>query len=180
MNKRLYLDTNVLLAVHAPMDKGHNGSATVVRAVEEGRLDAVTSTLTLIEVASAVKRSSQKFSRATTISDHEIPGSFVRKTLNTKNLEFIGMGSEMSLGHESRFRIPAVYAVALKAVRTLPLKTLDLLHIASAYAAVRLMGKTLDYFATLDRGILDAGREVKSFLGCPPVTPDEVVKLEDI
>jgi len=166
--KRLYLDTNILLAVYAPMDKGHKNSAKIVGAVEAGQVNALTSTLTLIEIASAVKRASRKFARATSSDQEMIPGSFVRKTLRLKNLEYVGL------------RIPAVYAVALKAVRTLPLRTLDLLHVASAYAAVRLLGKQLDYFTTLDEEILDAGREIKTLLGCPSVTPDEIIKLEGL
>jgi hypothetical protein len=75
---------------------------------------------------------------------------------------------------------PAVYAIALKAVRTLPLRTLDLLHVASAYAAIRLHSKELDYFTTLDSGILSARKEIKTFLGCPSVTLDEVVTLEGL
>ncbi len=47
-------------------------------------------------------------------------------------------------------------------------------------AAIRLHGKELDFFTTLDRGILDARREIKTLLGCPSVTPDEVVTLEGL
>jgi len=162
------------------MDRGHKNSTKVVAAVETGQVNAVTSTLTLIEIASAVKRASRKFARATYPDDQIIPGSFIRRTLRLKNLEFIGLGSEISLNQESRVRIPAVYAAALKSVRTLPLRTLDLLHIASAYAAVRLLGKQLDYFTTLDEEILDSRREIKRLLGCSPVTPDEIVKLEGL
>jgi predicted nucleic acid-binding protein len=175
--KSLYLDTNVLLAVHAPGDKGHRSSAKLLTAVEEGHAKALTSTLTLIEIASAVKRSSNKFAKNDG-SDQELPGSFVRRTLRTRNLEYVNLGAEIPLGQESQARIPSVYAIALKAVRTLPLKTLDLLHIASAYAAIRLHGKQLDYFTTLDAGILDHRKEIKTFLGCPSATPDEVVTLE--
>ena len=178
--KRLYLDTNILLALYAPMDKGHKNSAKIVGAVEAGQVNALTSTLTLIEIASAVKRASRKFARATSSDQEMIPGSFVRKTLRLKNLEYVGLGSEISLHTESDVRIPAVYAVALKAVRTLPLRTSDLLHVASAYAAVRLLGKQLDYFTTLDEEILDACREIKTLLGCPSVTPDEIIKLEGL
>jgi predicted nucleic acid-binding protein len=172
--KSLYLDTNVFLAVHSPGDRGHGGSVTLLTAVEEGQAKAVTSTLTLIEIASAVKRSSNKFAKNG--SDQELPGSFVRRALRTKNLEYVGLGAEIPLGQEAR--VPSVYAIALKAVRTLPLKTLDLLHIASAYAAIRLHGRQLDYFTTLDEGILDHRKEVKTFLGCPSATPGEVVTLE--
>ena len=177
--KRIYLDTHVLLAIYAPEDKGHQSSTKLVSAVEDERVKALTSTLALIEIASAVKRSSRKFAQDEG-SDQELPGSFVRKTLQIKNLEYINLGTETPLGQESQTRIPAVYAIALKAVRTLPLRTLDLLHVASAYAAIRLHGKELDFFTTLDRGILDARREIKTLLGCPSVTPDEVVTLEDL
>ena len=162
------------------MDKGYKNSTKIVTAVEAGQLNAVTSTLTLIEIASAVKRASRKFARATDSEDQTIPGSFIRRTLRLKNLQYIGLGSEISLNQESRVRIPSVYAAALKAVRTLPLRTLDLLHVASAYTAVRLLGNQLDYFTTLDEEILDFRREIKTFLGCSPVTPDEIVKLEGL
>ncbi len=177
--KSLYLDTNVLLAVYAPGDKGHKSSAKIVRAVEEGQVKALTSTLTLVEIASAVKRSSRKFAKSHG-SDPELPGSFVRRTLNTKNLEYISLGTEIPLGQDSQARVPAVYAIALKAVKTLPLRTLDLLHIASAYSAIRLHGKQLDYFTTLDGEILDARREIKTLLGCPTVSPDELATLEGL
>jgi len=177
--KRLYLDTNVLLAVYAPGDKGHKSSTKLVSAIEDERVKALTSTLTLIEIASTVKRSSRKFAQDEG-SDLELPGSFVRRTLNIKNLEYINLGTEILLGQESQARIPAVYAIALRAVRTLPLRTLDLIHVASAYAAIRLHGKEIDFFTTLDGGILEAKREIKTLLGCPTVTPDEVVTLEDL
>ncbi len=177
--KRLYVDTNILLAMYAPADRGHTSSTRLIKAVEEGLLEATTSTLTLIEIASAVKRAGRKFHPAKE-SDQELAGSFVRRVLRIKNLEYIGLGGEIPLGTGSAARIPAVYAAALKAVRTIPLRTLDLLHVASAYTAVRLLGKNLDYFATLDDGILEARREVKEFLGCPSVTPDEIVKIETL
>jgi predicted nucleic acid-binding protein len=169
----------VFLAVYAPEDKGHKSSSKLLAAIEEGQVKALTSTLTLIEIASTAKRSSRKVGPPH-VSDQELPGSFVRRVLKTQNLEFISVGSEIPLGHESQPRVPAVYAIALKAVRTLPLRTLDLLHVASAYAAIRLHGKELDYFTTLDRGILEARKEIKTFLGCPAITPDEAVTLEGI
>ena len=157
-------------------DKGHKSSARLVRAIEEGQAKALTSTLTLIEIASAIKRSSRKFAQEHS-SDQELPGSFVRRTLRTKNLEYFNLGTEIPLWQA---RIPAVYAIALKAARTLPLRTLDLLHVASAYAAIRLYGKQLDYFTTLDAGILEARKEIKTLLGCPTVSPEEVVTLEGL
>src|SRR5207245_11157594 len=107
------------------MDKGHKNSTKIVTAVEAGQLNAVTSTLTLIEIASAVKRASRKFAHATDSDDEIIHGSFIRRTLHLQNLQYIGLGSEISLNQESRVRIPTVYALAMKAVSNLTFRTLD-------------------------------------------------------
>jgi hypothetical protein len=48
----------------------------------------------------------------------------------------------------------------------------------TSYAAIRLHGLELDFFTTLEAGILGAKREIKTLLGRQSVTPDEVVKLE--
>ncbi len=88
------------------------------------------------------------------------------------------MGGEMALGVQVKVRIPLLFSAALKAVRTLPLRTLDLLHLAAAYTCVRLFREDLAFFVTLDEGILGLKREVKDFLGSPAVTPRELVSLE--
>ena len=77
-------------------------------------------------------------------------------------------------------KVPLVFTAALKAVKTLPLRTLELLHIASAYVAVRILGEDLGFFTTLDEGILDQSRMVREFLGCPVVRPSELVRLEGL
>jgi hypothetical protein len=75
-------------------------------------------------------------------------------------------------------RVPMLHTAAFRAIRTLPVRTLDLLHIASAYVAERLFGEELDYFSALDEGILDHAMQVREFLGSPAVTPSETVRLE--
>jgi hypothetical protein len=72
-----------------------------------------------------------------------------------------------------------LYTAAFRAIRTLPVRTLDLLHIASAYVAVMLSGEELDY-STLDESILDHAKQVREFLGSPAVTPSEIVRLEGL
>ena len=174
--KSFYLDTNVFLARYAPREKEHESCRKLFAALETGHLRAVTSTLTLVEISSSVRRAGEKFGGASV--SPETPGAFVRKALSTRGLSFIGMGNEISIGRgPTQTRIPAVFAIALKAVKQVSLKTLDLLHVSSAYTAVR-MGETLDFFATLDSGILESKRVLRQFLGCPVVTPSELVELE--
>ena len=58
--KRFYLDTNVFLARYASTEKEHNSSTRLLDALERGWIRAITSPLTLIEVASMVRRSHEK------------------------------------------------------------------------------------------------------------------------
>jgi predicted nucleic acid-binding protein len=174
--KSFYLDTNVFLARYAPREKEHESCRRLFAALETGHLRAVTSTLTLVEIASSVRRAGEKFGGASV--SPETPGAFVRRALSTRNLSFVGMGSEISIGRgPMQARVPAVFAIALKAVKQVSLRTLDLLHVASAFTTVR-MGETLDFFATLDAGILESKRALRQFLGCPIITPSELVELE--
>ena len=177
--KTYYLDTNIFLARYAPSEKEHEDCKKLLDSTEEGQLKAVTSTLTLVEIASAVKRSQSRFTETTTVA--KTAGAFVRRALTVRNLSYIPLGGEMSLGSQTvKVRVPLLFSAALKGVQTLPLRTLDLLHLASAYVTVRLFGEDLNFFATLDEGILNFRREVKEFLGCPAVTPNELVRLEGL
>ena len=149
-------------------------SKKLLESTEKGKIKAVTSTLTLVEIA----RSQKKFSESG--SGTYAPGAFVRRALGVRNLTYMPLGGEMAFGEQVKVRIPLLFSAALKAVRTLPLKTLDLLQLASAYTAVRLFREDMAFFVTLDDGTLGLRREIKDFLGYPAVTPKELVSLEGI
>ncbi len=173
------MDTNIFLARYSPSEKEHETSKRLLSSTEAGKIKAITSPLTLVEIASAVRRTQGKFSDST--SDARNTGSFVRRALAIRNLQYIPFGGEMLLGTKTtQAKIPLLFSAALKAVQSLPLRTLDLLHLASAYMTVRLFGEELDFFATLDDGILSFRREVKEFLGCPAITPGELVRIESL
>lgn len=148
-------------------------------ATENGKLRAFTATLTLVEIASVVRRSPGKFPEKT--SPAEAAGAFVRRALSLRNLTLLPLGGDMTIGTGGfQVKIPLLFSAALKAAKTIPVRTLDLLHLASAYMASRVFGEDLDFFTTLDDGILAYRREVKDFLGCPAVTPNELVRLESL
>ncbi len=177
--KNYYLDTNIFLARYSPGEKEHESSQRLLDATETGRLRAITSTLTLVEIASVVRRAPGKFPRKT--SPAEAAGAFVRRAMSVRNLTYVPFGGEMTLGQGGfQVKIPLLFSAALKAVKTVPARTLDLLHLASAYVASRVFGEDLDFFTTLDEGIMGFQREVRNFLGCPVVTPSELVHLEGL
>ncbi len=177
--KNYYLDTNIFLARYSPSEREHETSRTLLDATEEGKLRAITSTLTLVEIASVVRRSPGRFPERTSAPD--AAGAFVRRAISIRNLTYIPLGGEMALGPRgAQVKIPLLFSAALKAAKTIPVRTLDLLHLASAYVAARVLGEDLDFFTTLDEGILEFRKEVKNFLGCPAVTPNELVRLESL
>jgi len=93
--KRFYLDTNVFLSRYASREKEHNSSTRLLDALERGWIRAITSPLTLIEVASMVRRSHEKSREK--IRPVEAAGAFVRRILSPKNLGFVPMGGDMIL-----------------------------------------------------------------------------------
>ncbi len=165
--------------MYSPSEKEHEGSKTLLDATEAGKLRAITSTLTLVEIASVVRRSPGKFPEKTPPPD--AAGAFIRRALSVRNLSYLPIGGDMLLGTRGfQVKIPLVFSTALKAVKTVPVRTLDLLHLASAYVAVRVFGEDLGFFTTIDDGILNFRREVRNLLGCPAVTPSELVRLESL
>ncbi len=68
----------------------------------------------------------------------EIANAVMRSNRNSQNLN-----TPLILGSQAfKLKIPLLFSAALKGVQSISLKTLDLLHLASAYVAVRLSGKT--------------------------------------
>lgn len=159
----LYLDTNVFLARYAPHEPHHEEAKTLLQRIEKGELKAVTSTLTLIEVACTTSRAYDKLTVTTSsLNREEIMAAFLNRLVNTKNLDFIPLGGEVSATvGEQDVKIPAVYAVALEVASKTALKTLDTLHIASAMIASQLYGHNVSLFVTLDEGILKRHEEIR-------------------
>jgi len=177
--KSYYLDTNIFLARYSPSEKEHESSRTLVDATEKGKLRAITSTLTLVEIASVVRRSPGKFPEKTSPAD--AAGAFVRRALSVRNLTYLPLGGDMVIGSGGfQARIPLLFSAALKAAKTIPVRTLDLLHLASAYMAARFFAGALDFFTKLDEAIFGFRKEVRDFLGYPAVTPNELVRLESL
>jgi predicted nucleic acid-binding protein len=153
----LYLDSNVLLAKYAPLEPHHNEAKRLIQSIEKGEEKAFTSTLTLIETAATISRT-YNTPKKLTISREDLTGAFLKKIINIPNLDFIPQGGEISLNlGNKKIDLPATYSVALEVASVAQLKSLDALHIASALTATRIYGEKIDYFVTLDEGILNQG-----------------------
>jgi len=175
---RVYLDTNVILARYAPNEPQHDESKSLMKKIETGKLAAVTSVLTLVEVVCTTSRAYQKFdNEANALGREEVAGAFLRRLLNIKKLQFIPMGGELSVVAEQRqVKLPALYALALEIGSKTGVKTLDSLHLASASIASRIYGDKVDYFVTLDEDILKKHEELRCLIDSKIASPVNLKK----
>jgi predicted nucleic acid-binding protein len=162
----LYLDTNIILARYAPDELHHDEAKELLSKIESGRLSAVTSVLTLVEVVCTTSRAYERYDhKGEALGREEVAGAFLRRVLKIKSLEFIPMGGEVSVNvEEGHVELPALFALALEIGSKTGVKTLDTLHLASAAIAARIYGQKIDYFVTLDADILKRRDAISSLI----------------
>lgn len=170
----LYLDTNIFLARYAPEEPHHREAKTLINRVERGEQKALTSTLTLIETTATISRTYATLQKPP-YSREKLVGAYLKKIVNTSNLEFIPQGGDISLSlGEKTLDISATYSLAIEVASVTQLKSLDALHIASALTASRVYGHQIDYFVTLDDGILKQGEALET-MNIRAVSPANLV-----
>lgn len=178
MRTLVYLDTNVILARYAPDEPQHDKAENLLGKIEGGKLAAVTSVLTLVEVVSTTSRAYNRFAgKAESLERQEVAGAFLRRVINIKNLDFIPMGGEVSINvKERRVKLPALFAISLEIGSKTGVKTLDNLHLAAASIASRIYGRKIDYFITLDEDILKHRENIRELIETRIATPAEIVE----
>ena len=133
----IYVDTNVLIAYINPKDKLHENAKALLTRYSRDKL--VISQITILELYSV-------FSRVMSISDVELE-ALVNYTVKKCNVETITIDWD------------ELYSRSLNYANKLKLKTLDLLHVITAY----LVGvKTLISF---DKDIASKNDLIRSLLG---------------
>ncbi len=176
----LYLDTNIILARFSRREPGHPDAKRLITNIEAGNAEAVTSILTLVEIASATRRAYDRYrGEFPTVRSIDVSGIFLKRVTKLKNLNFIPVGGDISLNlGERKLLLPAPFAVALETGSKTGLKTLDNIHIASASIASRIYGQKIDHFVTLDEDILTHGKEIEATTGIKITKPDSIILEE--
>jgi predicted nucleic acid-binding protein len=171
----IYLDTNVVLARYAPDEPQHDDAKILLNKIETGKLSAVTSVLTLIEVVCATSRAYERFDdEVGGLGREEVAGAFLRRVVSINKLRFIPMGGEVSVNvMERRVKLPALFVLALDIGSKTGVKTLDALHLASASVAARIYGYKIDCFVTIDEDILKRREDISSLIESRIVSPAE-------
>lgn len=177
----LYLDANVILARYAPDEAQHEESKQLILEIEEGKLKAVTSLLTLLEIVSTTSRVYERFGEEDGLMGREeVAGAFLRRTIGISNLDFIPMGGDISVKVDGRaLKIPATYAVSLEIGSRTGVKTLDNIHLAAASIASRIYGESIDYFVTLDEDIMKHRKEIESLIDIEVARPDKITEPDN-
>jgi predicted nucleic acid-binding protein len=110
----------------------------LLNKIENGNFSAVTSVLTLVEVACTTSRAYERY-------NHKL--------------------GEVSINADKRHvELPALFALALEIGSKTGVKTLDTLHLASAANAARIYGQKIDYFVTLDDDILKRQETINNLI----------------
>lgn len=173
MRKLLYIDTNIILARYAPEEPLHDEAKNLLAEIEDGKLTAVTSILTLIEVVSTTSRAYDSLKdKPESLRREEVAGAFLRRVLKIRNLDFIPVGGEVSIKvDEQHVKLPVLFAVALDIGSKTGVKTLDNIHLSAAYIASRIYGHKIDHFITLDEDILRHRQEINKLIETKVATP---------
>jgi len=175
----LYLDTNVILARYASNEPQHEAAKNIIKRIEEGEMNAMTSVLTLLEVASVTARAYERFvDVGENMKREDIAVAFLGRVVGLVNLTFVPMGGEINLKiAEQNLKFPAVVAVALEIAPKTGLKTLDNIHLATTIFASRIYGQKIDCFVTIDEEILKRREHVGDCIEARVPTPVEMEKL---
>jgi predicted nucleic acid-binding protein len=168
----VYLDTNIILSRFAPDEPHHEEAKELLAKIESGRLSAVTSVLTLVEIICTTSRAYERYNhKERELGREEVAGAFLRRVLKIKKLGFIPIGGEVSVNIDERHvDLPALFALALELGSKTGVKTLDTLHLASASIASRIYDQKIDYFITLDEDILKKAENIHSLIECKVIS----------
>jgi predicted nucleic acid-binding protein len=172
--RQFYMDTNVFISSLKPDDPYHPSAKAIIKGLEDDELQAETSVLTLLEVASVSGRLYQA-KRAAESSARKRNVFIVRTMRRLAGLgtKFINIAGDTPLSVKGvRANLPGVFNEAILLSLRSTLRTLDLVHLAAARHA-RRMNNELWAFVTGDREFLSSKKELSEILGMPVLSPKE-------
>ena len=171
-------------------DPYHSQARTIARNLESKEIQAYTSVLTLVEVASVASRlyqlSSRKVLGRTLLHEEEITEEhnvkertiFIIKTIQklaSLGIKFVQIsGDARFLVPEVEIGVPALFDEAVLISFLCPLRTFDLMHIAAAKHAKQADGN-LGALVTGDTDFLRKKQELSKIIGMPVLSPVEYI-----
>jgi len=174
--RHFYMDTNVFISGLKPDDPYHSEARAIVKGMEEDTIQAETSVLTLLEVASVSGRLYE--AKKGGGSDGRKRKIFVVRILRRLAglmTKFINVAGDTPISIRSiRATLPSVFNEAILLGLESGLRTLDMIHLAAARHAQRMNGN-LGAFVTGDKEFLSRKKELSNIIGIPILSPKEYV-----
>ncbi len=178
--KQLYLDTNILLTLWAPLDPLFQSCFKIRKAIEENEIHAIFSGLGLAEVASVVERQKKKFSIADP-RESFLAIEFLKRIVLIKNLQIIDDLSVYKIDIQDKIiNISSSHWLCIDVAKKIGLRTLDNLHLANVISIQNRIGKDVDYFVTNDKEILLKANLIKKRYKLSVVASDNLISLEGL
>jgi len=175
--KQFYMDTNVFISRLKPDDPYHSAARVIVKSLEEDEIQAETSVLTLLEVASVSGRLYEA-KRGAEEGERERKVFIVRilRRLAGLRAKFVNISGDTQISVKGiRANLPSVFNEAILLSLKSTLRTLDLVHLAAARHAKR-MNNELGAFVTGDKEFLSGKKELSEIIGMPLLSPREYVE----
>ncbi len=166
------------MARWSPEEPHYTTAKKVFRAVGDLTVEGWTSVLTTLEASAvAVRQWGQlpeefraRWSRADVVAEN-------LSRLWRASLRWIQVPGDITLElTQGEIRMPAVFGEAIGLCPEAPLKTLDLLHLAAATYANRVLEANLQRFITLDQDFLRLKGELAGLTGMTFETPMDLVR----
>jgi predicted nucleic acid-binding protein len=173
---QFYLDTNVFISRLKPGDPYHPQAKTIARGLEEGELQAETSVITLLEVASVSGRLYQTRGRNRSERGRKVFIVRVLQRLAKLRTRFINVPGDTRTSVKGiEANLPSIINEAISLSLRSTLRTLDLIHLGAARHAKR-MNSNLGAFVTGDNEFLSRKKELSAIMGMPILSPKEYVE----
>jgi len=169
-------------------DPYHSQARTIVRNLQSKEIQAYTSVLTLVEVASVASRLYQMSGRKVPASSTQYDAAeernakgrsvFVIKTIQklaSLGVKFVQIsGDTRFLIPEVEISVPAIFDEAILVSFLCPLRTFDLMHVAAAKHA-KQADESLGALVTGDTDFIRKKQELAKIIGMPVLSPMEYV-----
>jgi predicted nucleic acid-binding protein len=174
--REFYMDTNVFISVLKNNDPYHSEAKSIVYRLQKDEIRAETSVITVLEIASVTSRSFED--RFGGKRPQEQRGMFVAKALrrfSSLRTKFIHLAGDVPFAMSGiETDMPSIFNEAIYHSLKVPLRTLDLIHLAAAKYAGRL-NKDLGAFVTGDKGFLAMKENLSKTIEMPLLSPKEYV-----
>jgi predicted nucleic acid-binding protein len=170
------MDTNVFISKIKPDDPYHLEADLLINKIRKGQIKAETSVLTLLELSSVAGRLYHRtYDKQENIPERRAFVVKMLKTFANLGVKFVHMAGDLPFTFGNiKTDVPSMINESIFLSIQIPLRTLDLFHVAAARHA-KQNNHDLGAFVTGDKEILLMKDDLSRFTGLAFLSPREYV-----